>query len=245
MHASSAAFQAVLSPLEDTDRAEAVVRRIGEAIALGLLNDGDQLPPENELAPRLGVAIGTVREALVSLREHGLVETRRGRGGGSFVRASDEELSALQLQRLKAISTTELRDIGDEKLAVSGTAARLAAERADPEIGPRLKSMVAALRDATTFAQARRTESRFHIEIAIASQSVRLSHAEARIQAKLNPLVWLPEHAPRVDDVAHRLDDLVVALTAGDGAQARTITENHVLSCVRCAVAAHLRTVID
>ena len=88
---SGDARRAVFAPLDDGAlRSEAVVRRLGSAIALGLLGDGEQLPAETELATMLNVSTVTLREALAELRELGLVETRRGRGGGSFVRSRDE-----------------------------------------------------------------------------------------------------------------------------------------------------------
>ena len=42
-------------------------------------------PPERELAERLQVSRATLREAIAALRTAGLVETRRGRGGGTVV----------------------------------------------------------------------------------------------------------------------------------------------------------------
>jgi GntR family transcriptional regulator, transcriptional repressor for pyruvate dehydrogenase complex len=241
----SAALSAALAPLSDTGRADAVVRRIDEAVTLGLLSDGDQLPPENELAVQLGVANGTVREALAVLREQGIVETRRGRGGGSFVRASDGGIAALHLDRLRRMSTAELRDIGDEKLAVTGTAARLAAERAPVDIASQLKKQLAGLRSATTPAACRRAEARFHLEVAVASQSVRLSHAEFRLQAELGPLVWLPDTAPSREVVADRLEAVLVAIVSADAAAARTAAEEHVLAAIRTVVGAHLRLAAD
>src|SRR5689334_24948820 len=87
MGISHSARSAMFAPLDQVGRAEAVAARLVDAITLGLLADAEQLPSEAELAAQFGVATVTVREALVSLREQGLVETRRGRGGGSFVRA--------------------------------------------------------------------------------------------------------------------------------------------------------------
>ena len=77
---------AVFAALDTGRRADAVVRRLADGIALGILAPDEQLPSETELADTFGVSPVTVREALTILREQGLVATRRGRGGGSFVR---------------------------------------------------------------------------------------------------------------------------------------------------------------
>lgn len=76
------ARQAVFTPVNNQARVDAVVRRLGDAIELGLLADGEQLPGESDLAAQLGVSTVTLREALMALRQQGLVTTRRGRGGG-------------------------------------------------------------------------------------------------------------------------------------------------------------------
>jgi GntR family transcriptional regulator len=54
-----------------------IARRIGDVPA------GSQLPPEPELAAELGVSRATLREALRSLEDEGLL--RRTRGSGTFV----------------------------------------------------------------------------------------------------------------------------------------------------------------
>ena len=85
---SGDARRAVFAPLDDgAARPEAVVRRLGSAIGLGILVDGEQLPSEAQLAAALNVSTVTLREALSDLRARGLVATRRGRGGGKTVGA--------------------------------------------------------------------------------------------------------------------------------------------------------------
>ena len=79
------ARDAVFAQLADAGRAEQVARRLADAILLGVLTPGERLPNEAELARRFGVALVTAREGLGMLRQAGLVETRRGRDGGSFV----------------------------------------------------------------------------------------------------------------------------------------------------------------
>ncbi|WP_300058795.1 FadR/GntR family transcriptional regulator [uncultured Roseobacter sp.] len=49
------------------------------------LKRGDRLPGEPEMIERFGMAKGTIREAMRILEAQGLIETRTGPGGGSFV----------------------------------------------------------------------------------------------------------------------------------------------------------------
>ncbi len=77
--------QLAFAPLETVERGEEIARRLRHAIELGVLEDGAQLPSESELAARMRVSTLTLRAALAELRHLGLLETRRGKGGGSFV----------------------------------------------------------------------------------------------------------------------------------------------------------------
>lgn len=63
---------------------DAAVARILTMIADGDVGFGGRLPPERELAPRLGVSRDTVRRALEVLEERGDVRRLRGRAGGTF-----------------------------------------------------------------------------------------------------------------------------------------------------------------
>jgi DNA-binding FadR family transcriptional regulator len=182
---------ALFGPLDDAGgRREAVTRRLGGAIALGLLGDGEQLPSEQELATSLNVSTVTLRDALADLRQKGLVETRRGRGGGSFVRVSGDGLSALSRERLTEMGVSDLREIGDLHVAVAGTAARLAAERASEAEIERLRDLVTRLGTARGDADVRRIDGRLHIELAASAQSARLTMMEIELQGELAQLTW-------------------------------------------------------
>ncbi|MFC6086668.1 FadR/GntR family transcriptional regulator [Sphaerisporangium aureirubrum] len=226
------AHLAVFAPVDSTARVDAVVRRLTDAIALGLLVDGEQLPSEAELAARLGVSTVTLREALMALRQRDLVETRRGRGGGSFVRVPPDPSGEAFRLRLRAFSAAELRDIGDHYAAVAGAAARLAARRSLPEDLAPLWRSVSEMATATG-ARRGRVEGRFHVEVAAASQSARLTQEEIRLQADIGPLLWLPRGGAAGHDEAvaqHRA--IASAVQRGDADGARDLAERHVLDAV-------------
>src|SRR6201999_4293955 len=77
--------RAVFSPVPVRNAFEVTVERLAQGIKLGVLIEGDRLPPERELSTTFGVSRVTLREAIKALRDGGLVESRRGRGGGTFV----------------------------------------------------------------------------------------------------------------------------------------------------------------
>src|SRR3712207_5527990 len=136
---------AVFAPLESGRRADAVVRRLIDGITLGLLAPDEQLPSESDLAETFGVSPVTVREALTVLRAQGLVATRRGRGGGSFVRDVRDRHTALLHERLREVSPSELRDLADHYAAITGSSAQLAADRAGEQDVELLARSVAEL----------------------------------------------------------------------------------------------------
>lgn len=218
----------LFAPLETGGRAETVARRLDRAIALGLLLDGERLPAESDLAAQLGVSIVTLRDALAALRTLGLVETRRGRGGGSFVRAPVDRRPADLEHPLRALSLHELRDVGDHRAAIAGAAARLAAERAlEPDVAA-LREHAERLRTATSLTARRRADARFHVEIAAAAQSPRLTRQEMELWSHVGDLVWLPVGEGQVASVAAEHDALVDAIERRDGDGARGVAEAHV-----------------
>ena len=223
------ATAAVFAPLESTSRASRVADRLTDAIALGLLRDGGQLPGEADLAQQFGVSTVTVRESLAMLRHEGLIETRRGRGGGSFVRAPSEAAEALARKRLAEVSLVELRDLGDVYAAIAGRAAALAARRADDLDVAQLRRVAAQLAEASEPDARRRAEAQFHIQVAVAAQSARLYREEVRLQAEFGTLLWLAfgdddSHAAMVATCTAVVD----AIAIRDADAARSTAEQRV-----------------
>ncbi len=189
--ASNTAFQAqVYRSLPETERSEAIVNRISKAIALGLLKVGERLPPETALSEMFGVAPSTLREALADLRDQGIVTTRRGRHGGTFI-VKQPFTSADVLEKwFRETSIAEIRDVGDEHAAIAAATVRLACERAEPHEVSRLLELATALVMSDKPELRARADSRFHIELAVLAQSPRLMNAEIRLQAETVQALW-------------------------------------------------------
>lgn len=204
-------------------RGDQIADRLAEAIGLGLIPEGERLPAEAALSEQLGVSTLTLREALATLRERGLVVTRRGRAGGSFV--ARHTGGAENRSALAALTIRQLRELRDVRQAIGGTAAALAARRATALEVEALRRRVERLGAATAVDERRRADGEFAIEIAAAAQSPRLAQEEANLRAELGDLVWaMMGDAGHVQAVRTRRA-LVEAIADGDAAGARRLAE--------------------
>src|SRR3712207_7853807 len=116
------ALGAVFEPVSPPTTFEETVERLGTAIRLGLLEPGDRLPPERELAEQLGISRSTLRQALTTLVQSGHLVSLRGRTGGTFV--SESPPMAQPGGKLRP----DWREVTDQRVAVECGAALLAAE---------------------------------------------------------------------------------------------------------------------
>jgi DNA-binding FadR family transcriptional regulator len=223
------ATRLAFAPLDDEDRPTAVTRRLRQAIALGLLSEGAALPSETVLAAQLGVSTITLRSALAELRADGYLETRRGRGGGSFVRVPADGGRGGRAVVARELDLEDLRDLRDYHAALSGSAAALAAERAHGHVVDRLHRLGSAVAEGVSTSSLVRADSRFHIEVAAATRSVRLAKAELAVQAEVGPLLWIDGQAllsPEAAGQEHAA--IVTAIGSGDRERARDLAAQHV-----------------
>lgn len=220
----------VFSPLTDAGLVEQTVRRLGEAIGLGVLEVGERLPTEPELARQLGIAPMTLRQALAILREAGYVETHRGRGGGTFVRRTKPPTPAPRARRLlRSLTVEDLQDLVDYRVAIATAAAALAAERASQGELASMRSLVEAMDKPSSYEAFRRNDARFHLSVASAAGSPRLTAAEASMQVEVGALMSLIPHPPEalhVSNAQHRA--ILEALSRRRPGPARALMEEHV-----------------
>jgi GntR family transcriptional regulator, transcriptional repressor for pyruvate dehydrogenase complex len=208
--------EVIFAPLEHGGRTQVIFDRLRNAVALDVFKDGEQLPPETELAAQLGVSPVTLRDALGLMREAGLVETRRGRTGGSFVRRTGYDPVAHGRSRLAEMSRVDLRDLSDWRVSIVEASASLAAERASDDEVEAMGQHVGCFVKAKDSAAARRAEGRLFIALAAASQSVRLTRAMVACVIDYGPLLSVAYRSTKLrKSVARHHESLLAAVFEG------------------------------
>jgi DNA-binding FadR family transcriptional regulator len=219
-----AALEAVFMPVRPASTFEETVERLGSAIRLGLLAPGDKLPPERELAGKLRISRSTLRQALTALVQSGHLVSLRGRTGGTFV-AERPPLAEHGGEPLDQGAWAVL----DYRVAIELGSVQLAAERGSSAQFDRLEELVAKMAgELENFEEYRRTDIRFHLDIAEAARSPRLLSAMTDMQSQMSDLIALIAHPPEVlarSNEQHAR--LVKALRKGDGVRAGRQMREH------------------
>lgn len=221
--------QTVYTPVRQGSAVADTVARLGRAIGMGLLRPGDRLPPEGQLAVDLGISLVTLRSALGILRSAGLVETRRGRGGGTHVSGDGSPDGVLGEEPL--LTPDELRDLVDYRRVVEGGAAWLAAERATVEQIDYLEALVREMKETHGFDPWSERDGLFHLIVADASGSRRLVEQVAAVRGEVYRLAKLgsvPDAVVELSDREHA--EIVRAIAARRPARAQSAMIRHVSS---------------
>lgn len=224
--ARSPAAEAVFRPVRAGNAFEETVERLLQAIKLGVAAPGERLPPERELAMMFNVSRVTLREAIRDLTRAGYVESRRGRYGGTFVRAQppDQPVPATRTppSAPEVHDVLLLRNVLEVGAAEAAAAAALT-QRDRAHLRGRLDACSAA-----ALSDYRRMDSRFHLAVAEVTGSASLTAAVADARSRANRLldaIPLLERNIAHSDVQHA--QLVDAVLQGDPERARAVMAEH------------------
>lgn len=106
---------------------EEITSRLHTLVENDGLKPGDRLPPERQLAIMFGVSRNSVREAIKSLEQHGMLVSKPG--AGTFIAASGKGNLASALEDAFARERHRLDDIFELRLLLEPQIAHLAAQR--------------------------------------------------------------------------------------------------------------------
>src|SRR4051794_20572971 len=150
---------------------QAAIDQIKGMIVRGELRPGDRLPKESELAARLNLSRGSLREAVRALSLVRVLEVRQG--DGTYVTSLRPELLLETISFFTELQAEEasLHQIMEARRMLEAGTAALAAQFATPEELSTLDQLVeemAGLDDVEAFVE---NDLRFHRVIAVASRN--------------------------------------------------------------------------
>ncbi|MDI3418841.1 FadR/GntR family transcriptional regulator [Streptomyces luteolus] len=227
----------VLRPVRAGNGFEEALEQILQVVRLGLVPAGERLPAERELAEQLGISRVTLREVLKVLQDQGLVESRRGRYGGTFVLPRDGGAGGEDELR-RRLKDVDLEDVLRFREVLETGAAELCAGqgRLSKEQEDRLLDALAATQDAP-LAEYRRLDTLFHLTLAELSGSPTLAGQYAAVRATVNDLLdCIPLLVRNLEHSQQQHATLVAAVLDRDAGAARRVMREH---C--CGTAALLR----
>lgn len=204
---------------------EQVAEQITEWIAENGLRAGDRLPPERELAARLGVSRATLSQALVALEVVGVVAVRHGDGTVLTDNAGSTKITdAIRAHADRLPEIIEARDALETKLA-----ALAAARRTDQDLARIRAALEEMERDVEAGGRGVEGDELFHGAVTAAAHSPLLAQMmgtiselirETRIESLSQP------GRPRDSLAGHRR--IADAIEAGEAAVAASAMHDHV-----------------
>lgn len=111
---------------------EEICEQVRREMAAGTLRPGDKLPPERELALKLGVSRAAVREAFRSLEIAGVVGLHKGARGGAFILKGDPDIVTRSIRDMFHLGRISLDNLTEARTLVMQLAMQLACERIRP-----------------------------------------------------------------------------------------------------------------
>jgi len=213
-------------------RASKIAREIEADIVRRGWTIGESLGSEHALQQRYEVSRSVLREAVRLVEHHQVARMRRGPNGGLLICEPDAGPATRAVVIYLEYLGTTLGDLLNARLVLEPLAASLAAERIDEAGIDKLRAVLRAEEQWKPGLPAPRNE--FHIALAQQSKNPVLQlfidvlmRLTARY-ARKSQADSAGEAIEAVDQMHNDHSEIVAAVTAGDSARAKTLSERHV-----------------
>lgn len=167
MKTYSDAIDSNFQQIARTTLQQQIVGQIELLIDDGKLKQGDRLPPERKLAEIFKVSRHSVREAIRTLEEKGVLKSKPG--SGTFVMFEDKSSVLEYIAEVIRKEKTEQKEVFEFRRLLEPQIAGLAAKNATPEDIRRMEMILARQKSGGEPEQTRKQDQDFHMVLARAT----------------------------------------------------------------------------
>lgn len=211
----------LLDPIPQPTLADSVEQRLLAYIRVANLGPGDPFPGEEELAERLEVSRGVVREAVSRLRMLGVLDARRRRG--TVLQEPDPFLGLERTLDAGVFGEDTWAELTELRIIFELGLAELILCRATPAAVAELQALAETVETAANRDAFIAADLRFHEHLC----GLAGNRLASRFQSLLGSFFAAARHRPANSYRPGRHRELASALAAGDAEQFRVLLREH------------------
>jgi DNA-binding FadR family transcriptional regulator len=223
----------VFTPVQTRRTFEEAADQIAEKVRTGELRTGDRLPGERSLAAQMEISRPTLREAVKVLVEAGVLEVRRGPGGGMYV-ATDVVPTDL-VRHSASLRLAEIAAVLEARRMLEPQVAQLAAERATEEDFEAMERSIEAMRRIVGGGWHQRHEDRFlqldvqfHLALARAAGNATVETLMRIVLRQLEIARDMAMHVPLIPEWTIGIHErTLAALRSGEPEEVEAVMDEH------------------
>ena len=221
----------MFEPVKNQRISDEILHQIRNAVMSGKFQVGDRLPNERALAEQFAASRTSVREALRGLEQTGVIYIKKGVNGGVFVADPDHRLVSRPFQTLLQLRKVTMDNIVEARLIFEPEAARLAAQRAEPEDLEEMRQVIEKMSGAVESGEPPSSfDLKFHKLIARAARNPILEMlSESMLEVASQVITDLH---PSIDVLKHVVDrhrEVFEAVQKRDGELAFSVMSDHII----------------
>ena len=223
----------MFTPVHTRRTFEEAADQIAEKVRTGELRTGDRLPGERSLAAQMEISRPTLREAVKVLVEAGVLEVRRGPGGGMYV-ATDVVPTDL-VRHSASLRLAEIAAVLEARRMLEPRVAQLAAERATEDDFEAMERSIEAMRRIVDGGWHQRHEDRFlqldvqfHLALARAAGNATVETLMRILLRQLEIARDMAMHVPLIPEWTIGIHErTLAALRSGEPEEVEAVMDEH------------------
>lgn len=222
----------MFKPIQTDRISNVIVDQIKDAVFQKKLKAGDKLPSERQLMDQFKTSRVTIREALRTLEQFGILEIRRGMEGGAFIRDPNTKFVSNFLQDMFSMEKIKISDLTEARMAIEPFSVKLATERITEDSLEKVRQNIQEAReclDRKNKNDARLLDLEFHRLIAQASQNpVIFFMIDSIMDIMENNISSIPLSAKPVERTNQYHEEIYAALRDRDAQKTEELMLRHI-----------------